>query len=82
MNAEDIYTWICFRYDEVGLVTADLKQNDETIDTLGGSYPKWTPVRIDATRKWGFLPTHWDGFKVSDMVEIAGVIETGEDDNS
>lgn len=72
-DAEGVYTWICFRYDEVGLVTAELRKDNETVDTLGGSYPKWTPVKIDAQRKWGRkLPIHWDGFKVPDF---AGVIE-------
>lgn len=81
MTEENIYAWICLRYDEVGLVTAELRHNNETIETLGGSYPKWTPVRIDAGIKWGkSLPVHWNGFEIPVDVKIDGIIEVIEED--
>lgn len=58
------YNWICIRYDEVGLFTADLKRDNETIKNIGGSYPSAFALKFDAKRTWGNLPIHWEGFIV------------------
>lgn len=81
MTTEDnVYTWICLRYDSVGLVTAELRWDNETVETLGGSHSKWTPVKFHAQSKWGnSLPIHWHGYEIPEAVKIDGVIEISED---
>jgi hypothetical protein len=67
------YVWIHLCYDKAGLFTAELKVNNDVVDTLGGSYPRFVAARFDAWNKWGnTLPVHGNGHVISnenDLVE-------------
>jgi hypothetical protein len=45
--------WICIRFDERRLWTADLYNGDVLVKNIGGSYPKASQVTLDAKRTWG-----------------------------
>lgn len=62
--------WICVRTDRVGLFTADLKDGDEVLENLGGSYPKVNYVLIDARRKWGNLPNTRPEEDIPELPEV------------
>lgn len=63
--AVEKYVWIRLRFDKLGLYTADLMFDNDCQKNIGGSYPSWTPLLIDAKQVWGScLPVHWPSFKV------------------
>ena len=44
--------WICVRMDARGLWTADLCEGNTVVKNIGGSYPKYNSIVIDAKRTW------------------------------
>lgn len=47
--------WICVRFDNRRLWTADLCEGETVVENIGGSYPKTRALIIDAQRTWGNL---------------------------
>ncbi len=78
MSLED-ESFIRLRLDDVGLYTAQLVSNAGIVlDDLGGSYAKWTPVMIHASKKWGGnLSSRWisvSELKLENTIQISGTI--------
>jgi hypothetical protein len=68
--------WICIRFDNRRLWTADLCEGDEAVANLGGSYPGCRSTTIDARNTWGYdLEVKILPEGLPSTIEIKGIVE-------